>query len=290
MSELTVAVLGTGIMGAPIARNIAGAGPAVRVWNRTREKAEAVEGCDPADTPAAAVEGADLVVTMLADGRAVEDVMSGGALDAMGDDAIWLQMSTVGIAATERLATLAEERGVAFVDCPVLGTKKPAEDAQLVVLASGPEYALERARPVFDAIGQKTLELGEAGTATRVKLVLNSWVLSVTEATAETIALAEALGVDPERFLEAIAGGPLDSAYARMKGKMMLDEEFTPSFPLVLAAKDARLVLEAAERHDFDAALTQVIARKMERAVELGHGDEDMAATYFASRQEAAAR
>ena len=288
MSELKVAVLGTGIMGAPIARNIAKRGHEVTAWNRTREKAERVEGLEVAGTPADAVEGAGLVLTMLADGDAVEDVMTDGALDAMRDDAVWIQASTVGIAATERLAKLAGNRGVAFVDAPVLGTKKPAEDAQLIVLASGPSDALERARPVFDAIASKTLELGEAGTGTRLKLVLNSWVLAITEATAETIGLAEALGVDPAKFLEVIEGGPLDSPYARTKARMILEEDFPPSFPLALALKDARLVLEAAERHGFDAALTDAIARKMEQATEMGHGGEDMAATFFASKVAAA--
>jgi 3-hydroxyisobutyrate dehydrogenase len=284
MSELTVAVLGTGIMGAPMARNIAQAGHEVMAWNRTGEKAEAVEGAQAAPSPAEAVDGADLVLTMLADGDAVEHVMTGGALDAMRDDAVWVQASTAGIAATERLSKLAGDRGAAFVDAPVLGTKKPAEDAQLVVLASGPEDAIEKARPVFDAIGSKTIELGEAGTGTRVKLVLNNWVLSLVEATAETIGLAEALGVEPARFLEIVEGGSLDSPYAQMKGRMILEGEFPASFPLDLALKDARLVLEAAERHGFDAALTEAIARKMEQASEMGHGDEDMAATFFAGK------
>src|SRR2546423_6870360 len=118
----TVAVLGTGIMGAPMARNLAAAGMDVRAWNRTREKAEALggDGVMPVDTPAEAVPGADAVVTMLTDGAAVDAAMAGddGALVAMDDDAVWLQMSTVGIAATERLAGLARERGVAYVDAP----------------------------------------------------------------------------------------------------------------------------------------------------------------------------
>src|SRR4051794_2174602 len=133
---MRVAVLGTGTMGGPMARNIAAAGIDVRVWNRTREHAEET-GLEVAGTPAEAVDGADVMVTMLADGDIVADVAE-QALESLGDDAIWLQMSTVGIAATERLATLAEERGVAFVDAPVSGTKQPAEQGELVVLASGP--------------------------------------------------------------------------------------------------------------------------------------------------------
>ena len=279
-----IAFLGTGIMGAPMARNTAAAGHDVRVWNRTREKAEAVDGVQVAGSPEEAVAGADVVVTVLADGDAVAAAMEdGGALAAMADDALWLQMSTVGIAATEALAALAEERSVPFVDAPVLGTKAPAENGALTVLASGPDDVHERCAPVFDAVGVKTVWLGEAGTATRAKLVLNHWVLGLTEAVAETVALAEALDIDPQLFLDTIEGGPLDSGYAQMKGGAIIARSFDPSFTLSLARKDAGLVLEAASRHEHPAPLAEVVERQMARAIEAGHGDEDMAATYFAS-------
>lgn len=281
-----LAFLGTGVMGAPMARNLAEAGLDVRAWNRTRKKAEplAEHGVEVAGSPEEAVRGAEIVVTMLADGPAVDAAMDdGGALAAMADGAVWLQMSTVGIAATEALAALAEERGVPFVDAPVLGTKKPAEDGALIVVASGPDVARETCAPVFEAVGSKTLWLGPAGTGTRAKLVLNNWVLSLTESVAETVALAEALDLDPQLFLDTIAGGPLDSPYAQLKGGAMIAREFPVSFALELALKDARLVLEAAERHDHEAPLMEAVERQMGRAVEAGHGDEDMAATYWAS-------
>jgi 3-hydroxyisobutyrate dehydrogenase len=281
-----IAMLGTGTMGAPMARNLAAAGLDLRVWNRTREKADPLgaEGIEVAESAEEAVAGADVVVTMLADGDSVASVMEdGGALAAMPDDALWLQMSTVGIAATETLATLAEERSVPFVDAPVLGTKAPAEQGTLQVLASGPEDQKDRCEPIFDAVGAATQWLGEAGAGTRTKLVLNNWLLSLTEGVAETIALAEALDVDPKVFLGTIEGGPLDSAYAQMKGGAMIERSFEPSFALSLARKDAGLVLEAAERHDQPAPLAEVVKRQMEKAEEAGHGDEDMAATYWAS-------
>jgi 3-hydroxyisobutyrate dehydrogenase len=233
------------------------------------------------------VAGADLVVTMLLDADAVEEAMAGGgALEAMRDDAVWVQMSTVGLDGVERLSKLAEERGVAYVDAPVLGTKQPAEQAQLIVLAGGPDDAKERAQPVFEAVGAKTVDLGEAGAAMRAKLMLNHWVLALVEATAETIALAEALGLDPQLFLDTIEGGPLDSKYAQMKGAAVIAREMPPAFPLSGALKDVGLILEAAERHDFDAALAATVQRKMQQAVDAGHGDEDMAATYYASHGE----
>src|SRR4051794_7264497 len=134
--DKTIAVLGTGTMGAPMARNLADAGFEVRAWNRTAERAEGL-GATVCDDPAAAVDGAPLVMTMLSDGDAVQAVAA-DMLDAFADGAIWIQASTVGIEATETLMRTAAERGVAFVDAPMLGTKQPAEEGRLTVLASGP--------------------------------------------------------------------------------------------------------------------------------------------------------
>jgi 3-hydroxyisobutyrate dehydrogenase len=276
---MIVAVLGTGTMGAPMARSLVAAGLDVRVWNRTLEKAQAVEGATAFEKVAEAVEGAEIVLTILSDGAAVEETVA--ELDF--GDAIWLQMSTVGVVATERLMEIAQGAGVPFVDAPVVGTKQPAEKGELTVLASGPRDARSVAQPVFEAVGARTIELGEAGEGTKLKLVINSWLVSLVETLAETIAFSEAIGVDPERFLETIQGGPLGPAYAQLKGKMMIARKFDPSFSLALARKDAGLVLEAAERHGFDAALVEVVARKMDEAIAGGHGDEDMAATFLAS-------
>jgi 3-hydroxyisobutyrate dehydrogenase len=276
-------------MGAPMARNIAAAGIETWAWNRTPEKAEALaeEGIQVARSPADAAADADAVITMLAHGDAVREVMAdeGGALASMRNDAIWLQMSTIGIAATDEMAGLARDAGMTFVDAPVLGTKEPAEQGNLVVLAAGPAEAVERCTSVFDAVGSSTIAFDEPGHATRLKLVLNNWVLSLTVATAETVGLAEHLGVDPQRFLDAIRGGNLDSAYAQMKAKMMLERSFDPSFPLGLAAKDARLVLDAVQ-NDGDRELPAAIERRLTQAADLGHEDEDMAAVYWAVNSE----
>jgi 3-hydroxyisobutyrate dehydrogenase len=283
---MRVAVLGTGIMGFPIARNIAASGMEVRAWNRTAERAEPLRehGVKVSGDAAGAVDGADLVITILRDGDAVESAMTdGGGLRACGDSAVWAQMSTVGLKATERLASLAADAGVRYVDAPVVGTKQPAEEGQLTVLASGPEDARGVCDPVFDAVGRRTIWLEGAGDGQRLKMVANSWVLGITEAAAEALALAERLGVPQRRFLELIEGGPLDSAYAQMKGKMMIEREFPPSFPLELAAKDAGLILDAADGSDLRLPLLEAVREQMNRAVELGHGDEDMAATFHAA-------
>lgn len=283
---MTVAFLGTGLMGLPMAANIADAGMDVRAWNRTADKARplADHGATVARSAAEAAEGADLLVTMLADGPTVEDVVTPEVLGALAGGAVWLQMSTVGVEYTERLADLAAGAGVPFADAPVLGTTGPARQGALVVLASGPDAALDRGEPVFDAVGSRTVRLGEAGAASRLKLVANSWVLAVTQGTAECVALAQALGVDPQGFLDSISGGALDLPYAHFKGKAIMAEDFTPSFPAALAAKDARLVLEAADDRADLGGVRAALAH-LDEAVRLGHGDDDMAAMYYSCRR-----
>jgi 3-hydroxyisobutyrate dehydrogenase len=281
-----LAVLGTGIMGAPMARNLAAASLVeVRAWNRSAGKVQALadDGVAVAASVAEAVDGAGAVVVMLSDGDAVRAVLA-EALPAMSADAVLVQTSTVGLDATEAIALEAREHGVAFVDAPVLGTRQPAEAGELVVLASGPDEALDRVAPVFDAIGKATVLLGEAGAGSRLKLVLNAWIVSLTESLAETLALAHSLDVEPARFLETISGGPLDAGYAQLKGKAMAERAFTPaSFGLTLALKDARLVLAAAARSELSLPVVEAVAAQMARAEADGHGEEDMAATFLAS-------
>ena len=286
----TIAVLGTGIMGAPMARNLAKAGFTVRVWNRTLEKAQplADDGAIVCDSPTAATDGADFVLTILADIDAVTAVVTGDSGVFAGTEQgkpIWLQMSTVGIDGTERLASYAAEHDIGFLDAPVLGTRKPAEDGALTVLASGPEELREVCQPVFDAVGKQTFWLGPAGKGSRLKLVMNSWVLALTTATAEALALADGLGLDPKRFLETIDGGPLDVAYAHVKGDMMIRQEFPASFPVDGAAKDARLIVEAGAEVGVDLRVAEAVADQMQAAAEAGHGRDDMAAVSIVTRR-----
>ncbi|MDT7695099.1 MAG: 3-hydroxyisobutyrate dehydrogenase, partial [Pseudonocardiales bacterium] len=240
-----VAVLGTGTMGAPIARNLCRAGLAVRVWNRDPAKAEALaaDGALRVPSPAAAAAGIDVLITMLTDGAAVEQVMTGpdGALAALGPDAVWVQMSTVGVDWSDRLASLAASHGVAFVDAPVSGSSRPAEEGQLLILASGAGSARARLEHIFDVLGRKTLWLERAGDGTRLKLALNNWLAVLVEGMAETITLSGVLGLDPHLFVTTVAGLPLASPYATDKANAMLDAQFAPGFPLEHAAKDAAL-------------------------------------------------
>lgn len=292
----TVALLGAGgTMGFAMARNMARAGLSIRAWNRTRAKAEPLaEHGDVhiADTPAGAARGATILLTMLADADAVLSAAEQAFPALAGQPEqhpLWLQMSTIGESGTQRCVNLANSNGIGFVDAPVLGTREPAEQGKLVVLGSGPEEARPRVQPVFDAVAHKTIWVGEAGAGTRLKIVTNSWVLSVVEAGAETIALAEGLGINPDLFFQALEGGTLDLPYLRMKYAAISAREFKPaSFRLQLAAKDASLIDEAAHQHGLDLPLIETIAERLSEGA-VDHGDEDFSATYLTSAPDEAA-
>jgi 3-hydroxyisobutyrate dehydrogenase len=271
-----VAVLGTGIMGSAMAKNIAAAGHDVIVWNRTRERAEAT-GLPVAATPQEAVTGRDVTVTMLRDLGAVREAVA----DVDFDESVWMQSSTVGLG-IEELAPL----GGTMLDAPVLGTRAPAEEGKLTVLLAGPADARRTVAPICDAIGTKTVDLGDRiGDASRLKLALNTWVLVLVEGAAELIALTEAAGLDPNLVLSALQGGPLDSPYLQQKGTAIIARQFDdPSFKLETAHKDAVLIRELAARSGVDLAFVDAIEDRFARAIAAGHGDEDMSATWYASK------
>ncbi len=259
----------------------------VRAWNRSRDKVshlDAEEGVTVCDSAREAAVGADVVLTMLSDGAAVLAAMEGddGAIAGIAPGATWLQASTVGLEATGHCLELAEEANLVFVDAPVLGTKKPAEEGQLVILGSGPEEVRERLAPIFEAVGKRTLWAGEAGAGTRLKIAVNTWIIAVVEGAAEMLVLAEALGLDPQMALDAVEEGPLDQPYLQIKSKMMLKREFTPSFRLELAAKDAGLAVDAAEEAGLELPMLAAIHEQMVQASH-AYGDEDLSAVYLAS-------
>jgi 3-hydroxyisobutyrate dehydrogenase len=163
----------------------------------------------------------------------------------------------------------------------VLGTKKPAEDGALVVLASGPEEVHDRIAPVLEAIGSRTIWVGVAGQGSRLKLVANSWVLTVLEGIAEALTFSKALGLEPEQFLDAVKGGAMDAPYVQLKGKGMLSDAYDPAFALDGALKDAGLILEAAGAAGADVPIVEVARRHLQAASDAGHGDLDMAAMYL---------
>jgi 3-hydroxyisobutyrate dehydrogenase len=267
-----------------MARRAAATGMGVAAWSRPLDDARRLEpdGVRVADTARDAATGADVVVTMAPDADAIESCATGadGFLVAAPEGTVWAQCATVGLEGCERLAALAAEAGLAFVDSPVFGTRDPAERGELVVLASGPDAALDRCAPFFDAIGKRTLRLGRAGVGTRLKLVTNDWIVGAVAVLAETMSLADALGVDGGVFLDEIAGSAVDMGYAQAKGRMMLEGTYPASMPLAHAAKDARLAAEAAERHGLPHRVTRAAAELLERGAARGHGGEDMAAAF----------
>jgi 3-hydroxyisobutyrate dehydrogenase len=281
----TVAVIGAGgIMGLPVARNLAVAGFPVRAWNRTAAKLGPLAedaGVEVSDSPAAAADGAGVVVSLLTDAAVTLEAMSfldGGAPTAA--DAIWVQSATIGGAGTERCADLAAAAGLGFVDAPLLGTKKPAEAGKLVVLAAGPRALAPRLEPLFVAIGRRTVWVGEEpGAASRLKLAINTWILALAESSAETLALAGGLGVDPALLFDALDGTPLDSPYLRGKGAAMLAGDFEPTLSLALAAKDAGLAADAGRAAGLDLPLLDAVRGRLEEGARR-HGELDVGSTY----------
>ena len=281
MTRLTVAVLGTGIMGAAMARSLAREGHTVRVWNRSPEKAEATaqDGITAAATVTKAVKGADAVLTVLFDTESVLAVTD-ELVDALSLDAVWLQVSTVGPAGARRIADEVPQAHERLLDAPVLGTRQPAEDGKLVVLLSGPKKARAKAEPVLEAIGSRTVVVGKkVGEASALKLACNSWVATVNAGTAQALALAEGMGIDPALFLEAVKGGPVDAPYVQLKGNLMLERDWdTPSFAVDGVRKDVDLIIEAARSADVSPKLLKALLTYYDRASEAGLGGADMAA------------
>jgi 3-hydroxyisobutyrate dehydrogenase len=244
-----VAVLGLGTMGAAMATRLLAAGMAVDVWNRSPGPAmELVEQGAIAYAEAAdAVASADVVLTTLPTEDAVRSVMDGGVLAALPAGAVWAQMGTIGAAATDALAAevAARRADVAFVDAPVSGSRGPAEAGELLMLAAGPRPAETTLAPVFAQLGRRTIWLDTPGAATRLKLVLNTWLAFLVEGAAETVALADQLGVSHPILVDALAGGPLATALALTKIARMDDADYHPDFSLQWALKDIDLALNA---------------------------------------------
>src|SRR5580700_9531896 len=278
-----IAFLGTGRMGGPMAANLARAGFEVRAWDRTASHAAALvkDGATVAASPAEAVRGAGILITMLADGPATDQVWNGpDGLAAAGPGLIWVQMATVGLEWTQRFANTAARYGVHFFDAPVSGSQGPAQAGELTILASGPQWMAEDVAPVFEVLGRATTWLGPAGNGTRAKLVLNNWLADITETTAETLSFARQLGLDPAAIVDLLESTPLGSPYAMQKARTMLAGDFTPAFALKHALKDADLAAQAAQESGAELTLTSALLPRWRRAVASGHADDDLAAIY----------
>lgn len=277
-----VAVLGAGIMGSAMARNLVAAGFTTSVWDRSRAVVERLAGLGAhgAASAADAVAGAQVVVTMLPTADVLRQVVLDAGLDeALARDAVWAQMGTIGVAETLEVAGRLQRTrpDVRFVDAPVSGSKGPAETGQLLVLASGPPGAEPVLEPVFASLGRKTVWVGEeAGQGSRLKLVVNAYLSFLVEGIAETLELAARLGVDAAVLAETIEGGPLDAPLADAKLHKMEAGDFAPEFPLQWALKDVDLAI--AEAGALDLPMLAALSVQWRAAVEAGLGREDVSA------------
>jgi 3-hydroxyisobutyrate dehydrogenase len=282
---VVVAVIGAGIMGSAMARNLAAAGLTTRVWDRSASATGplADAGAVVAASARDAVRDAGVVITMLPTADVVESVIFDGQVaEAFADGCVWAQMGTIGVEATVRIKDrLAAQRpGVMFVDAPVSGSKGPAEQGQLLILASGPAAAADAVGPVFDVIGRKTVWLGEVGRGSQMKLVVNAYLSILIEGVAETMELADRLGIGHQQLAEVIEGGPLDAPLADAKLHKMDRGDFAAEFPLEWALKDVDLVIDAAGGQA--PPLLAALSGQWHAAVAAGYGREDISAARLA--------
>jgi len=285
MSNLpVVAVLGLGAMGHAFAANLLKKGFTVRGWNRTRQKGEdlVAAGLLLCATSQEAVRDAEVVIAMLTNAVSTEEVIIGdkGILKHLKHGAIVVQMGTIGVVSTETLdKAIAKARvDVVFVDAPVSGTKTPAENAQITVLASGDRQRSAAALPVFGAIAKETKWLGTAGAGSRMKLVVNAWLISMVQGMTESLFLAKTLGFSPDDFWSSLEGGPLAAPYVKNKLEVIKSGDYTPQMQLSLALKDANLALDAAGAYELPGL--GAIAEFWQDAVDSGLGEQDLAVVY----------
>ena len=279
------AVLGAGIMGSAMARNLAAAGLGTTAWDRSEQATAPLlaAGVRAAASAAEAVRDARVVITMLPTADVVESAVFGeGVAEAFARGAVWAQMGTIGVTETAEIAgRLGRLRpDVLFVDAPVSGSKGPAEAGQLLILASGPSAAEALVAPAFSAIGRKTVWLGPAGQGSRMKLVVNVYMSILIEGVAEALELAGRLGVEEAGLAQAIEGGPLDAPIADAKLHKMQTGDFAPEFPLEWALKDVDLAIDAAGGDRLP--LLQALSGQWHAAVQAGHGREDISAARLA--------
>ena len=285
----SVAVLGIGAMGHGMAANALRAGIPTTVWNRepgaTRDLDEL--GADVAGTAADAARRAAIVVTMVTDTDAVISIARDhGMLAALAPSAIWVQMSTIGVAGIERVAAIVDDErpDVTLVDAPVSGSKEPAERGQLTIFASGPDVARSRVAPLFDALGQRTIWVGAVGAGSRLKVVNNTWLAFAAEAVAASVALGRRLGLETDAVVDALGGGSLVSPWQAAKLQRIAKGEFSAQFALSLALKDVRLALQAADDDRF--AALACLADEWQQVVDHGLGDQDLTVVTRALEQQ----
>jgi 3-hydroxyisobutyrate dehydrogenase-like beta-hydroxyacid dehydrogenase len=274
--------IGLGQMGLPMARNAIQAGHILTVYNRTRSRAEelAREGARVTSTPAEAAES-DVVVTMLADDAATEEVVFGshGVLAALRRGAVHVSMSTISVALARRMTQAHHEAGQIYISAPVFGRPEAAAARKLYVVPAGPQEVCARLQPLFDAVGQRTYYMGEDPAAANVvKLSGNFLIASVIESLAEAFALVRKYGVNPQTYLEMITTSLFDASVYKTYGRLIVEDKYEPvGFKMVLGLKDVRLVLAAAEAAAVPMPVASLVRDRMLTGIALGRQDADWA-------------
>jgi len=290
---MKVGFIGLGNMGSAIARNLIKAGHDLTVYNRTRSRAEAFAslGARIAETPTEAAADAKVLITMLADDAAVEDVIfsPGNAIGALPVGAVHISMSTISVGLSRRLAESHREKQQHYLAAPVFGRPDAAAAAKLFLIAAGPAEQIERCRPLFDAIGQKTFEVGEEALAANViKLAGNFLITTVIESLGEAFAFGRKSGVDPHAFLDILTNSLFPAPVYRNYGSMIASNKFEPAgFKLPLGFKDNRLLLAAAEEAAVPMPMASLIHDRFVAALAQGLGESDWASIARISFQNA---
>lgn len=279
---MKIAFIGLGNMGSAMARNLIKAGHSLQVYNRTRSRAEEISGARVAASPGEAAADSEIAITMLADDHALESVLfaRGGVLDSLPANAIHLSMSTISVALARRLASVHAEHTQHYVAAPVFGRPEAAAAAKLFVVAAGAAAQVERCRPVFEAIGQKTFVVGEAPSGANViKLTGNFLITAVIESLAESFALVRKSKLDPNQFLEILTSTLFNAPIYKTYGGLIVDDKFSPpGFKVPLGMKDNRLLLAAAEEAAVPMPLASLVRDRFLAAMAQGMSEMDWAA------------
>ena len=276
---MRVAFLGLGIMGRPMAANLAKAGHEVKVWSRTPGKH--VEGAASVAFPAEAARGSEVVWMCVSDTAAVEQVLFGpeGVESGLEPGTIIVDSSTISPAATRNFAERVRARGADYVDSPITGSKVGAESGQLIFIVGGEAAALERLQPLYSAMGKKVIHMGETGKGQAAKLGGNLMISLMYEGFAEALTLTTKLGVPREKFMELVNASMIRSGVSDYKAPFVLRRDFSPNFPLRLMHKDIHLMLDAARESRVKLPGLETVEEIYEIATEEGHADLDYAST-----------
>lgn len=288
---MNIGFIGTGLMGTGMARSLIRKGHHVRVYNRTRAKAEAVAqlGGEVADSPADAARDADVIVTMLADPAALLGVVEGenGILSSIKPGAVLIDSSTVSPPATLKVLELLKSKGADMLDAPVFGSKNEAEKGELGFIVGGDKEVLARVQPVLDCMG-RTNHVGGNGMGAYAKLVVNLVIAGTLQAFNESMVLATKAGLDPDAMLKIILSSRAKSGIIEMKAPQIMKRDFSPFFPLQLMAKDMRLVLESAASLGVQLPFATALSGIYAGCLNAGLGTEDFAATIKPLEKQAA--